>query len=119
MPYVCIAEMRNGAACSAVAHSDGNGAPTQVFEVGAIVKSCEAAESLAAREVRKEIDGIAIDDARLVKMAIVAILDNILDKRCLRFKLDFMRRLGHTEVCALCFVNILFRIIIKKEVVCG
>lgn len=39
MLYVCIDVIRNGAACSAVAHSDGKEAPSHVFDVGAISRS--------------------------------------------------------------------------------
>lgn len=47
-----MAEMREGAAWSAVAHSDENGAPEQVLDVGAIMRSWDAAEAPAARDAR-------------------------------------------------------------------
>jgi hypothetical protein len=77
MPYVFMAAIRKGAACSAVAHSEGNGAPSQELALGAIARSCEAADSLAARGARKEADGIAIAEARPVRKAMVVIFDNI------------------------------------------
>ena len=76
MPYCAIAAIRNGAACSAVAHSEGNGAPSQVFEVGAIESNCEAAEA-AARGVMKDMCGTATAYAKVAKGTSFMILKNI------------------------------------------
>ena len=53
-----MAEMRYGAAWSAVTHSEGNGALEQVLDVGAMMRSCDAADAPAARVWRKEVLGM-------------------------------------------------------------
>ena len=72
--------MRKGAAWSAVAHSEGNGAPEQVLEVGAICKSCDAAEEPAALLWRfvKDGAGSVAAQAKLARAKIGAIWVNIL-----------------------------------------
>src|SRR4051812_31978631 len=70
-PYFTIALIRNGAACSAVAHSLGNGAPAHVFDVGAIPISCDAADAPAARVVRGKMCGIASAELAVARSTIL------------------------------------------------
>ena len=56
-PYCSMAAVRNGAACSAVAHSAGNGAPSQVLEFGEIPSRTSTALLPAVRVKSRAGDG--------------------------------------------------------------
>lgn len=62
MVYLPIAAMRKGAAWTFVAHSEGNGAPEQVLDVGAILRIWSAAE-LACRGEREEVVKVGLGSA--------------------------------------------------------
>jgi hypothetical protein len=75
---VFMAWMRNGAACSAVSHSDGKDAPTQVFEVGAICNRMATAGCPEARVSTLE-EGIAAAEAKAARKITLRILDIFVD----------------------------------------
>lgn len=75
MPYWIMAEIRYGAACVAVAHSEGKGADEQLSDVGAMVRSIAAAESPEARVVRtNEGWGMGVAVMRVVMATMAAVM---------------------------------------------
>jgi hypothetical protein len=66
IPYALIAVMRYGAAWTFVAHSSGKGAPEQEPDVGAMIRSIEAADVPACREETFEKDGEGMTKAQAI-----------------------------------------------------
>jgi hypothetical protein len=84
IPYWLIAVMRYGAASTLVAHSLATGASAHDPEVGAMMRSIEAAEVPACREERGENDvaGMAEADAVALRRKMYNVEKNIMYDYC-------------------------------------